>query len=244
MSAPHEPRPDGDPFELLARMADRDDRVLEPGDQPAADALLARLVVSPALVSATQRGHRRRLVVAAAAAAVVVGAGSAIAAVWARQPADAVSLRCYSEASASPAIEVGLVADPALAPSDQCAPAWSDGRIARTGAPELVACVDSLDSTVVVPGRPEACGALGWAPAAEPTADARIDAEVVRAVADALHDCETDPAVAAATVQALFDEFGADTWTVEPPATDGSSCLAPVPDATRRTIELVALPAD
>lgn len=241
MSAPHDPRPDGDPFELLAAMADRDDRVLAPGDDQAADALLARVVAGPAVVPIAHR--RRRRVVAAAAAIAVVGTGSAIAAVWARQPADAVSLRCYSEASATPAIEVGLVVDPAFGPAEQCAPAWTDGRIALAGAPELVACVDELDSTVVVPGGPDACGLLGWAPVAGPTAAARVDAEVVRRVADVLYDCETDPVAAVATVEALFDELGAAAWTVAAPATAGSGCVAPVVDATRRTVGLVALPA-
>jgi hypothetical protein len=241
MSTPHEPPPETDPFDLLAAMSDRDERALRPGEDPVADSMFARIVAAPPVVSITRR-RRRGLVTAAAVVAVAV-AGSAVAAVWSREPADAVSLRCYSDASATPAVEVGLVTDPAVGPADQCAAAWSDGRISRDGPPELIACVDALDSTVVVPGGPETCGELGWVPVAEPTAGARVDAQVVRQVADVLNRCEPNPSAATLAVQAVFDELGAEAWTVSaPPSSTGGGCIVPVADAINRTVALVELP--
>lgn len=233
--------PPVDPFDLLAAMAQRDDRPLAPGDDHRADALLARIVAEPVVVPIGRR--RRARVLVAAAIIATVGAGTAAAAIWSRQPADAVSLRCYSEASATPAVRVGLDVDPASNPTDQCASAWTDGRISTAGAPELVACVDELDSTVVVPGGPETCASLGWAPASGMTPEGRLDAEVVRAVADALYPCETDAAAAAAIVRDVLVDLGADAWTVEVHADGGTGCFAPAPDAAAHRIDLVRVGA-
>ena len=78
-----------DPFDLLAAMAERDERRLDPGVVPVAEALLARIVSDPVVVPIGRRTRRR--IVAAVAAVAVVGAGTAAAAVLSREPADAVA---------------------------------------------------------------------------------------------------------------------------------------------------------
>ena len=246
-----------DPFDLLASMgaADRDgaslDHPLEPGDDERADLVLRRITSTPrASRMPTPTVHRfarpRRLVTAAAVVAVV-GVGAAVAAVWSKQPADAATVLCYSSVDVEPAAVVGMVAEPGVDPTRLCATPWTDGRLGTGPAPDLVACVNDRDATVVVPGDTTSCERLGW-PIADLriTADADIDVRVTREVPDVLAECLPDLDAGRSAVERLLSELGADGWTVEvttAPAPAGRACVAASVDAMSRVVTLVFVPS-
>jgi hypothetical protein len=244
-----------DPFDLLASMAASDragasiDLPLEPGADEHAEALLRR-VTGGTLADRVpgQRPHtprRTRRLVTAAAAVSVLGVGAAVAAVWTKQPADAATVLCYSSVDTKPDAIVGLTAAPDSTPLEQCAVPWTDGRLGRGEAPDLVACVGDLEATVVLPGDDSACGRLGWALAEPRTAAANVDARVAQALPGSLGECTTDLAAAQATIEGILADIGADAWTVEvaPGAaiTAERPCAALAIDATTHVVTVVAV---
>lgn len=241
-----------DPFDLLASMgaADRGgaslDLPLEPGDDERADSVLRRITSTPRAsrmpAPTVHRFARRRQLAVAAAAVVVVGAGAAVAAVWSKQPADAVTVLCYASVDVEPAAIVGLVAEPGVEPTQSCAAAWTDGRLGTGPAPGLVACVNDGGVTVVLPGDATACERLGWPIAETRIAAADVDVRVAREVPDVLAECPTDLDAGRRAVEQLLSELGADAWTVEvaaAPAPEGRACVVAAVDAASHVVTLV-----
>ena len=218
-----------DPFEILAGSCPTEpgDRV-EFGDDPAVDALLRSIMSEPAPDS--RRRRRRRRWVSGVVATAVVGTGAVAAAVWLDRPADPTLLSCYSDAAVPPAIQVGLMIDPTLTPIEQCTPQWHNGELGSEGPPELAACVSSEGIAIVLPGSIETCNELGLA-GLDP--DRRIGDLTAIRVAN-LHperyedQCFTSEEAMDVTQQ-IFDEVGADDWTVEVlvPVTDELPCAIP-----------------
>ena len=145
-----------------------------------------------------------------------------------------------------PAAIVGLVAEPGVEPTQQCAAAWTDGRLGTGPAPDLVACVNDGGATVVLPGDATACERLGWPVAEVRNAAADVDVRVAREVPDVLAECLTDLDDGRRAVERLLSDLGADAWTVEvatAPAPDGRVCVAASVDATSHVVTLVFVPA-
>ncbi len=239
-----------DPFDMLAAMAADDrgheslDTSLAPGDDVRADELLARITrasvpTRPDSRVVSIRARRRRLVAAVGVVTVTI-AGAAAATVWSRRPADAVTVLCYSSADAEPAAVVAENASPGITPAAQCAVPWTDGRLGSGDAPPLVACVNELDVTVVVPGEESDCGRLGWALAGNRTVVDDVDARVADEVPGSLGDCTNDLEQARATVAGVLADLGADAWTVRiaPDAaiTEAEPCAAVTIDPVAREV--------
>ena len=245
-----------DPFDLLASMAVSDrsgasiDRPLEPGDDERAELLLRQVTGGSGagrVPGERLHTHRRsRRVVTAIAVASVLGAGVAVAAIWTTQPADAVTVLCYSSVDVKPEVVVGLVAAPDATPAEQCAEPWTDGRLGRGEVPGLVACVSDLDATAVLPGDESACGRLGWALAEPRTAAADIDVLVAQAIPGSLGECTTDLVAAQSTIERILADLGADAWTVaiapDAAITADRPCAAPAISAETHVVTVVAVP--
>ena len=144
-----------------------------------------------------------------------------------------------------PRTVVGLVSDGSDAVA-QCGSAWADGRLGRSGAPSLAACVDGRGSLVVVPGSDGACDMLGWSPSLGTDDRQRVAAMVTgRVSAELMAACRSDADDAVALVQSVLDDVGADEWSVVAPRAGvetGESCFAPLFDGATSTITLAAIP--
>lgn len=234
-----------DPFDELAAMAPGlDDRRLAPGDDPRADALLERLLSTPLAPAPLVRNRRRARWIAAAVVVGAVGAGGAVAAIRGRESADAASISCYSDASATPRAIVGLVSDGSDAVT-QCAAVWAEGGVADAPTGPLQACVDTKAALVVVPGAPGTCEMLGWVPSIDPPERVRLTAQIEAAVVDTLAErCIDDASEATAAVEQALDEVGAAGWTVTAvPTAAGAaqSCYVPSIDVAAQLVQLVAI---
>lgn len=245
------PPPAGGPLPLAA--VDMLERIMTdtlrsgaPGAGPDAD--------TPTTSDATGRHARprvrarHRVAIGAVVGLTVVGAG-ALAAVWESRPDDAATLVCYSDASTDPRQMVGVPAADGVDDVELCAGLWSDGTFARSGAPELTACVTDDGVTAVMPGDESTCARLGFAALAPPSGAERSGQEIDRAVARTIAEvfvgrCIDDLDVARAEVQAALDDLGASTWTVSVTARLDAvrRCAAPSVDAATRVIQIVAVP--
>lgn len=229
-----------DPFELLKRVRPLPDHELVPGDDPDAEALLARVTAERRFAEPAQ--NRRRWLVAGVVAVVAVGAGSVAAVLNNSRPADPATLMCYSEASTTPAGRAVGHIDPNSTPVRQCEPRWLDGTFSVDGPPNLVAC-SAADVTVVVPGGDSTCAELGFANLAAPTEPDLVDARVASEVPGLFAECVPDLDDAAAAVAAMFDELGAVDWKVRVEGATSSErpCAANVIDAVAREVLIVAV---
>ena len=233
-----------DPFDRLSAMAPGlDDGHLAPGDDPRADALLARVVAMPVDAVPTRSGRRRARWIAAAVVVGAVGAGGAVAAIRGREAADPASISCYSEAAAEPRAIVGLVSDGSDAAA-QCVAAWAERDIPEAPTGPLQACVDTTDALVVVPGEPGTCELLGWVPSVGVTERVELTAKVDGAIVGALAErCIGDADEAIAAVEQALADAGASGWRVTAvPSQDGTStCYVPSIDDAAQAVVLVAI---
>lgn len=207
-----------DPFDLLSQSRP-DDRPLQPGDNPAADDLLARIVASDPTATPTSGVTRRRGRWGAGVVVVTVVAGgtAAAAAWWAARPSDTTTIACYSDASTDPDVQVALPRDPDLTPAQQCEPLWSDGTIGDTGAPPLASCVTAAGIVAVVPSNGETCSTFGLTPA--DTGGEGGEGDVATQVANVIseqypRDCVANADDAVAVIETLLEDIDADDWTV------------------------------
>lgn len=208
-----------DPFEMLASLRGTDaDEYLAPGDDPAADALLARIMDGRTTERARRRPRRRRRVAAGVVAGAVVGSGALVAALWLDRPSDPATLSCYSDASTEPDVQVGLTIDPDSTPIEQCGELWRDGTLGSSDPPPLAACVTASGITAVLPGDVGTCADLGLAgrdPEVSPDQD--VAARVVSAISDRYPaDCVDSVDAAVEIVEAILVDVGAHGWSVRP----------------------------
>ncbi|MAT07270.1 MAG: hypothetical protein CL424_19740 [Acidimicrobiaceae bacterium] len=250
MNSPTSTAPD--PFELLSSMRSPDiDRYLEPGDEPAADALLASILagsVEPSGAGGPPRRRWPRRVVGGAVVLAVAGGGAVAASRLLAEPTDTASLSCYSDASAEPAIQVAMVIDPSVTPAQQCAPMWSDGTLGTSGAPELASCVTDTGITAVIPGTGDTCVDIGFDERA-PTEPGSPNpaAAITNAISDtwsAEDRCIRDVDEAVAMLEQIIADAGADGWTVEvlQPPTDDMPCVGAGVNAQAKQIFTAAYP--
>jgi len=234
-----------DPFELLASMrGDDTDDYMKPGDDPAADVLLKRIMDATTVASSTPRpGRRRRRVVAVAVAGVLATSGAVAAAVWLAQPADPATLSCYSDASLDPEVQVGLPIDAESTPVEQCATLWRDGTLASGDAPPLTACVTTDGITAVIPGDDKTCSTLGLAgrdPGVDP--DDTLAARIASTISDQYPtDCVDSVDQAVAIVEEILADLEADDWKIRPTGaiTDERPCAYAAVDTSTQVVLIV-----
>lgn len=232
MTAPGPTSPD--PFELLASMRPADlDRRVDPGDDPAIDALLADIVAGTTNSSGPPPRRRwRRRVIGGAVVLAVAGGGAVAASRLLSSPTDSAALSCYSNASALPDIQVALIIDPSSTPEQQCAPMWSDGTLGTSGPPQLASCVTDTGITAVIPDTGDTCTAIGFEER-EPVAPGTPNpaATITNAISDTWtnHDgCVRDLDEARRLLEQIFIDAGAEGWTIRvmrQPTTD-EPCIA------------------
>lgn len=222
-----------DPFERLASLAP-DAGPLEAGDDPVADATLARILERPASSPpepprALHRSRRRWVVPVVVAGAVGIGGVAAAAVLISRRPVDPTQLACLRTASVgSDAYVVDL--DPEESVRDLCAPGWLDGTFGTDGPPEFTACVDKAGFAYAVPNtddqsgtqRGSVCSRLGYVDY-DPTPD--VEADAIRTATDAiaeLNDAEPDRCIELDQARTLYrdvlDKLGFRDWAF---TTDG-----------------------
>lgn len=233
-----------DPFELLSvlRPTTTGD-FLAPGDDPAADALLSRIVsIDPTRQSPRRR--RRRLVLPVTLTFVVVASGAIATAVWLDQPTDPALLACYSEPSADPAEQFALVIDADSTPAEQCATLWQDGTFGTGEPPSLTSCVTPDGITAVMPGDATTCTALGWARLDTPLSDEQLLAPRIMSEVSGRYPTECVESVdeAETLVRTILSELRADTWRVrvERETSPDRPCAYVAIDAPNRTVLIVA----
>lgn len=234
-----------DPFELLSSLGGDDaDGYIKPGDDPAADALLERIMDGTTAASAMPRPfRRRRRVVAGVVAGVLLSSGAVAAAVWLDQPADPATLSCYSDASLDPKVQVGLSIDAESTPVEQCATLWRNGTLASGDAPPLAACVTADGITAVMPGDDGTCTSLGLAvrgPQVDP--DGTVAARVVSRISDQYPtDCVDSVDQAMMIVEEILADLEADGWEVRPTdaITDERPCAYAAVDASAKVVLIV-----
>jgi hypothetical protein len=235
-----------DPGDLLRRLRPHGgDEYLAPGDDPRADALL-HMIVSREIDAGRSARHARRVVVLVAAI-TVVGASAAAAVIMSRSAGNPTELSCYSSADVKTAMQVAILPDTQRTPIEQCAELWTDGRIARDGAPHLVACVTDADIVAVIPGDDSSCIAAGWVVMAsspsspsEPITDRT--SELTQALSERFAGQCLDRATAVETVEDLLHELQLSAWTVADNTTDPDACAVPIPQVKTRSVELISLP--
>lgn len=234
-----------DPFEMLSslRGADADD-YLAPGDDPAADALLGRIMDGRTTEPARRRSRRRRQLLTGVVVGAAVGSGALVAALWLDQPSDPATLSCYSNASTQPDVQVGLTIDPDSTPIEQCGEPWHDGTLGSSGPPPLTACVTDDGITAVLPGDEGTCAELGLAgrdPEVSPGQDAA--ARVVSTISERYPtDCVESVDAAVEIVEAILADIDAQGWTVQPAgeiSADRPCAFASV-DAEQQVVLIVA----
>lgn len=236
-----------DPFDHLSRLRYRDRR-LETGEDPGADALLARIVSSDPW---PQRRTSRRLRWPAAAGAALLFVGSAGAAAWwAARPSDSTTVTCFSQPSLTPTIQVGVPRDPELTPAQQCEPLWADGTLGDGALPPLTSCITRAGIVAVIPGDVDVCDTLGLVPASPMNGGDSGDVDVAAQVAALIserwpRDCVASTDEARAVVDAVFGAAGAVGWsvTVAADVTGDRPCLFAAVDAEQRTVLVVAASA-
>ncbi len=233
-----------DPFELLSSLRGDDAHgYLKPGDDPAADALLERIMNGTTAERSALRSRQHRRVVVGVMAGVLLGSGAVAAAVLFDRPTDPVTLSCYSDASLDPVVQVGLTIDPESTPVKQCAVLWRDGTLGTTDAPPLVACVTRDGITAVIPGDQESCTSLGLtvrAPSVDP--DESMAAQVASAISDRYPtECVDSVDAAVVIVERILVELEADDWQVRPAAAISGErpCAYAALDASARVVLIV-----
>lgn len=253
------PRPSAhgliDPVQLLAQFRPpRDDRYLPPGENPIADDLLNRISAGDRVDRASsragvRRSSTRRVPRAAAigvAAVLLAGAGGAAAVLLNRHPDDITPIDCYGPGTASTAARLNAVRHSELSPTQQCAAAWSDGRLGGDGPPPLTECVTDTGIIAVIPAdSPDVCRQWGWDPAdTSPDSVADRADEVVEVVSRRFSERCHGPGEAVATIRAVLHELDLDDWTIADRTTDDlaeASCVYPAIDGLARTVDLVSV---
>lgn len=234
-----------DPFELLSSLrGDKADEHLAPGDDSAADALLARIMYGEtATLRSPSRSRRLRRVVAGVVTGVLLASGAAAAAVWFDRPEDPATLSCYSDASLDPAVQVGLTIDPQSTPVEQCASLWRDGTLGSGDAPPLAACVTPDGIIGVIPGDDDACTSLGLAvsgPNVDP--DDILAARVLSMISEQYPtDCVGSVDEAVMIIEGFLADLEADDWQARPAGaiTDKRPCAYAAVDASARVVLIV-----
>jgi hypothetical protein len=231
-----------DPFDVLTRLHEHDQR-LNPGDNPAADALRDHIVAAGTAPSRRQR--RLRWGATTAAAAVALAASGVAAAWWATRPSDTTTVACYSNASTTPATQIALLREPAQTPQQQCKPLWSDGTLGDDGPPPLASCVTDAGIVAVIPGPPEVCDHLSLDSAADPAND-DVAALIVSAVSQRWpRTCVTSVDAATTVIDEIFDDVEASDWTISNAGdvTTDRPCLYAAVDAEQHTVTVIAAAA-
>lgn len=231
-----------DPFELLSRFRPVElDRTLEPGENPAADALLRDIAASDP--NPRDRRHWRRWAVGGVSVVVIVGSGVAVAARWLDRPADTVTLSCYSEAAPEPDVQVGLMIDPDSTPEAQCARLWTDGALGSGPVPPLTSCVTREGITAVIPGEQGDCERIGFADR-DPSVNSGGDdaARVASAVVERYPTtCVASTGDAVAMIESIIADLRVTGWEVRAAGETSADrpCAYPGVDADKRLILVV-----
>jgi hypothetical protein len=157
-----------DPFEMVAALNPVVDRPLVAGEDPVADAILARIIpgktTGAKVVSIdTARRRRYRWVAPVVVVGVLASGGAAAAWVMSRHQTEPFIAGCYRTARLT-SDQVFVAVDGVTNPVDSCARSWLDGTFGTDGPPQLTACVTPEGAGVVVPGDDRICAGLGYVP--------------------------------------------------------------------------------
>lgn len=211
---------------------------LEPGDDRAADQLLATIMSQTPVPQRRSRTRRRMWVAIGIVSAACAGSGAA-AVLNTRDAQNRTARMCLSESSINRGEQ--LAVDPSAPdPISQCRQAWTDGLIGDGTPPPatLTVCVTADDTTAVVPGGPDVCVGLGWSPAAPATEPPDRSGELAGILSERFTDhCYTSDEAAVVTRHVLAD-LELDNWDVDDRTTRDDWCTAPAVDPTTHTIIL------
>ncbi|MDJ0770734.1 MAG: hypothetical protein QNJ12_18215 [Ilumatobacter sp.] len=218
-----------------------DDGYLDPGDDPAADALLSSLLERQ---PHARRRRRRRWLAGGIGGVMIVGAGTAAAVLLTREPDDPTVIGCYRDVEVDTADVFALPASSQLNAADQCAPLWENGTFGDTGAPPLTECVTDDGITAVLPGDTGVCQLVGWDAATPrssldsvpPATD--LAARLIERFVDQCYDRDTATRVA----EDVLEQLGLDDWSVVSDSGDTGRCFGPAVESDQRRVVLSPVP--